>query len=145
MKGQMIFVKLSSNLVLRGQGVNQLINPISKVRRLEQEELNDKVADMSLVSFVVSQDHAKHQLVQGNNVVLPNQDVHGLKKRVSHCLFHPLDNSFPHLNVLSDVTSASRLAKVADENIAKGSDMYGQLLETHALQDLNSLAKDMQR
>ena len=81
----------------------ELVDPVSKVGRFEQQQLDDEEAALRLVALVVPQRHAEHEPVQRDDVVLPDHVVHGV-------------------DTLVDVPAATRLTELVHEEVAVKND-----------------------
>ena len=72
---------------------------------------------LRLVPLIGPERHAQHEPVQGDDVVRPDEPVHGL-------------------DALVDVVGAARLAELAHQDVAERAQVAGQVFAADALKDL---------
>ncbi len=102
------------------------MRPVSKILRLQKEQLYDEKADLGLVALMVPESHAQDQPVQGNDVVFPDHAVHGI-------------------NALVNMAPAPGLAELVDQEVTEAAEMRGQLPGADPLEHLVSNRRDILR
>ena len=97
---QVLLVPVVQEVVVRGHDPAELIHSVTELARLEEQQLDDEEADLSLVTFMVPERHAEDEPVQGDDVVFPDHAVHGV-------------------NTLVDVSTTCRLAELVNQEVAE--------------------------